>query len=156
MAAIDDLKQLLQEDIRQLDNLTDVLSREKTTLSSSDISELQGITSEKNAILEAIRERAKRKIHLLVSMGYKPTAGAPSRFIRAAGMDDLYQLWQQADEKLRACQSLNQNNGRVVGHLQKRLGRLTDIFRGASSQQKLYGAKGEQTRVSSSTVLASA
>jgi flagella synthesis protein FlgN len=71
-------------------------------------------------------------------------------------MEDLYQLWKTADGRLRACQELNQNNGRVVGHLQKRLTRLTDIFRGASAQQKLYGAKGEQTSVSSGNILASA
>ncbi|MEP3587932.1 MAG: flagellar export chaperone FlgN, partial [Marinobacter sp.] len=82
--------------------------------------------------------------------------GEPSRFIRAGGTDDLYQLWKAADQKMRECQSLNQNNGRVVGHLQKRLARVTDIFRGASGQQKLYGAQGQQTNVSSSTVFASA
>lgn len=156
MAAIDELKTLLSTDIRQLETLADVLSQEKDVLSSSDIRPLQDITTEKNTILAEVRERAKQKIRLLVSMGYRPDAGEPSRFIRASGEEDLYQLWKAADQKLRACHDLNQNNGRVVGHLQKRLNRLTDIFRGASSQQKLYGAKGEQTNVSNSTILASA
>ncbi|MET4026851.1 flagella synthesis protein FlgN [Marinobacter sp. MBR-99] len=156
MAAIDELKTLLSEDIRQLETLADLLNREKQLLASSDIKLLQEVTVEKNGVLADIRERAKQKIRLLVSMGYRPDAGEPSRFIRAGGMEDLYQLWKTADGRLRACQELNQNNGRVVGHLQKRLTRLTDIFRGASAQQKLYGAKGEQTSVSSGNILASA
>ncbi|GGC77730.1 flagella synthesis protein FlgN [Marinobacter halophilus] len=156
MAAIDELKTLLSTDIRQLETLAGVLSQEKEVLSSSDIKPLQGITTEKNAILGEIRERAKQKIRLLVSIGYRPDAGEPSRFIRASGEEDLYQLWKAAEQKLRTCQGLNQNNGRVVGHLQKRLNRLTDIFRGASAQQKLYGAKGEQTGVANRTILASA
>ena len=156
MAAIDELKTLLNEDIRQLDALVDLLLREKEALASSDIAPLQELTEEKNRILGAIRDRARQKIHLLVDIGFRPDTGEPSRFIRAAGMDDLYQLWKTADHKLRECQSLNQNNGRVVGHLQKRLARVTDIFRGASSQQKLYGAQGQQTNVASSTVFASA
>lgn len=156
MAAIDELKTLLSDDIRQLDTLAELLSSEKDLLASPDIEPLQVITSQKDTILGEIRERAKQKIRLLVGMGYRPDAGEPSRFIRAGGMDELYQLWKAADDKLRLCQALNQNNGRVVGHLQKRLTRLTDIFRGASAQQKLYGAKGEQTTVSSGNILASA
>lgn len=156
MAAIDDLKNLLSQDISQLDTLADILDREKTCLASSDLQALNALTKEKNDLLSAVRERARQKIRTLVQMGYRPESGEPSRFIRSAGLSDLDQLWQDADRKLRACQSLNQTNGRVISHLQKRLARLTDIFRGSTSQPKLYGAHGEQTTVSSRTVLASA
>ncbi|HAC27651.1 MAG TPA: flagellar protein FlgN, partial [Marinobacter hydrocarbonoclasticus] len=94
MTAHEQLKAILQEDIRQLELLAEVLHQEKSVLSSADIQPLQEMTSRKNQILEGIRERAKKKIHLLVNMGYKPNAGEPSRFIRAAGMDELYQLWK--------------------------------------------------------------
>jgi len=156
MAAINELKSLLSEDVRELDSLADILAQEKEVLRSADVASLEKITEQKNTILEGIRDRAKQKIRLLVNIGYKPDAGAPSRFIRTSGLDELYELWTAADSKLRFCQSVNENNGRVVGHLQKRLGRLTDILRGSSAQQKLYGAKGQQTGVSSSTMLASA
>lgn len=156
MAAIDDLKNLLSQDISQLDTLADILDREKACLASSDLQALNSLTKEKNDLLSAIRERARQKIRTLVQMGYRPESGEPSRFIRSAGLSDLDQLWQDADRKLRACQTLNQTNGRVISHLQKRLSRLTDIFRGSTSQPKLYGAHGEQTTVSSRTVLASA
>lgn len=156
MATVDELKNLLSEDVRELDALAEVLTREKEILGSADASALQEITEQKNIILENIRDRAKQKIRLLVQMGYKPDGGAPSRFIRSSGLKELYELWMAADNKLRFCQSVNENNSRIVGHLQKRLGRLTDIFRGASAQQKLYGAKGQQTGNSNRTMLASA
>lgn len=156
MAAINDLKDLLSLDVRQLHSLKDVLQREKACLSSSDVRALQNLTAEKNRLLGEIRERAKQKIHCLVAMGYKPDSGEPSRFIQSAGLSELFELWKQADQQMRECHSLNQHNGRVVGHLQKRLSRLTDIFRGATGQQKLYGQKGEHTTVSSRTILASA
>lgn len=156
MAAIDDLKTLLAQDISQLDELADLLGKEKTLLGKSDLRQLEALTQEKNRLLGAIRERAKQKIRTLVQMGYRPDNGEPSRFIRSAGLIEVTELWQQADRKLKTCQALNQTNGRVISHLQKRLSRLTDIFRGATGQQKLYGARGEQTSVSSSTVLASA
>ncbi|MFL1465858.1 flagella synthesis protein FlgN [Marinobacter sp. DUT-3] len=156
MAAIDELKDLLSQDIRQLDALADILEQEKSCLSSSDMQALQAITTEKNTLLDQIRGRARQKIHTLVAMGYRPESGAPSRFIRSAGLSDLASLWSQANERLTFCQEINQNNGRVISHMQKRLSRLTDIFRGASSQQKLYGAHGEQTGASQRTILASA
>ncbi|MEH6563629.1 MAG: flagellar protein FlgN [Marinobacter sp.] len=156
MAAIDDLKNLLSLDIRQLETLADILHKENACLSGSDTRTLDILTREKDTILGQIRERAKQKIHLLVAMGFRPDSGEPSRFIRSAGLNDLHTLWQQAETKLRECHALNENNGRIINHLQKRLARLTDIFRGASGQQKLYGAKGQQTTVSNRTVLASA
>ncbi|MGK0526280.1 MAG: flagella synthesis protein FlgN, partial [Pseudomonadales bacterium] len=122
----------------------------------SDSKALETLTRQKNAALEEIRMRAKQKIRLLVAMGFRPDSGEPSRFIRSAGLNDLYALWHEADTKLRECHLLNEDNGRIINHLQKRLTRLTDILRGASNQQKLYGAKGQQTTVSSRTVLASA
>jgi len=156
MAAIDELKELLLQDAQQLAVLADILDKEKACLSASDVRALQTLTTEKNQVLEQVRERAKRKIHALVAMGYKPESGAPSRFIQSAGMTELFDLWKRADEQMRQCQALNQHNGRVMGHLQKRLSRLTDIFRGATGQQKLYGQQGQQTSVSSRTMLASA
>ncbi|MGC8120536.1 flagella synthesis protein FlgN [Marinobacter sp. VGCF2001] len=156
MNAHEQLNTLLREDIGQLETLADVLRREKAALAAADVSPLQEVTAEKNRLLEGVRERAKTKIRLLVSMGYKPNAGEPSRFIRAGGLDELYELWKMADKRLRECQAINQNNGRVLGHMQKRLSKLTEIFRGASAQQKLYGAQGQQTNVSSTNILASA
>ncbi|MBW0146061.1 flagella synthesis protein FlgN [Marinobacter arenosus] len=156
MATIDDLKDLLSQDVDQLRVLAELLKKEKDCLSASDVRALQGLTSEKNQLLEQVRGRARQKIHCLVAMGYKPDSGEPSGFIRSAGLTELYDLWKQADTQMRECQSLNQHNGRVVAHLQKRLSRLTDIFRGATGQQKLYGQKGEHTTVSSRTILASA
>lgn len=156
MAAIDELKELLAGDIRQLDILADILNQEKTCLSNSDVRKLGSLTSEKNTLLEQIRESAKRKIRLLVAMGFRPDSGEPSRFIRSAGLPDLLALWEEADRRLKNCQEVNQINGRVISHMQKRLSRLTDIFRGVSGHQKLYGAQGEQKAVSHSTILASA
>ncbi len=156
MASINDLKDLLSQDVQQLEQLTNILRKEKSCLSSSDLSELQALTTEKNQLLDQIRERARQKIRVLVAIGYQPDRTSPSRFIQSTGQTELYELWMQADQQMHECKTLNQNNGRVISHLQKRLSRLTSIFRGAAGQQKLYGAKGECTTVSGTNILASA
>lgn len=156
MAHIDELKDLLNQDIRQLESLATVLEQEKSLLSDSDVKALQKVTQEKNLHLDQIRQRAKTKIRLLVAMGFRPDQGEPSRFIRSTGLADVATLWETADKQLKLCQSLNQMNGKVISHLQKRLSKLTEIFRGATGQEKLYGAKGQEESVSHRGILASA
>jgi len=156
MKAAEELKQFLSEDLSQLESLADILRREKELLRQSDVRRLQALNEEKKALLGDFRKRARLKIQSLVAMGYRPELGAPSRFIRASGLAEIYHLWQQADERLRTCQQANQENGRILAHLQKRLERLTDIFRGGSGLPKLYGARGEQTSVGGRNILASA
>jgi flagellar biosynthesis protein FlgN len=156
MSNIDELKDLLGQDIQQLAALKDILAQEKTLLSSSDVKALTAVTKQKDHHLNQIRERAKVKIRVLVAMGFRPDLGEPSRFLRSAGLDDAVAMWEQASEALKQCQVLNQTNGRIISHLQKRLYRLTEIFRGATGQEKLYGAKGHEEAVSHSSILASA
>ncbi|SFM25192.1 flagella synthesis protein FlgN [Marinobacter zhejiangensis] len=156
MAAIDTLKNLLNEDIRQLDELAELLKLEKQKLAESDVQSLEALTAKKNALLQMVRERAKQKIHALVDMGFRPDNGQPTQFIQSSGLADLIESWSSAEQRLRECKRLNQVNERVVGNLQKRLARLSDIFRGTTGHQKLYGASGHQTTVTQTTVLASA
>lgn len=156
MSNINELKDLLSQDIQQLAALGDLLVQEQTLLSGTDVRSLASVTQEKNQHLNQIRERAKVKIRLLVAMGFRPDKGDPSRFLRSAGLDDAVQLWEEASARLEQCQTINRANGRVISHLQKRLSKLTEIFRGATGQDKLYGAKGQEEAVSHSNVLASA
>lgn len=156
MSNIDELKDLLRQDIQQLTTLGDILEQEKSLLSGPDVKALASVTQEKNHHLNEIRERAKAKIRLLVAIGFRPDQGDPSRFLRSAGFDEAVALWNEASASLKHCQTLNQANGRVISHLQKRLSKLTEIFRGATGQDKLYGAKGQEEAVSHSNVLASA
>ncbi len=156
MSAIEQIQQLLESDIRQLQQLKALLEEERELLRGADVLAIDPLTGRKNALLDDIRTRARQKVHQLVEMGYRPDQGHPSRFIRSAGLTILAESWQEAQAALEECHTLNQQNSKVVSHLQTRLARLTDIFRGSSSQQKLYGAAGQQTSVSHRNMLASA
>lgn len=156
MSTADKLQALLDQDIEQLGQLKTLLEEEKTLLSNADVRGIEPLTEQKNTLLTAIRDRARQKVHLLVEMGFRPDQGHPSRFIRSAGLTELCQRWESAQASLADCHALNQQNSKVVSHLQTRLAKLTDIFRGSSSQQKLYGATGQQTSVGQRNMLASA
>lgn len=156
MSATQELQHLLESDIQQLNTLRALLEEEAALLRTPDVRGLEPLTRRKNDILDQIRGRAREKVHALVRAGYRPELGDPSRFIRSAGLTELADTWNLATAALADCKALNQQNSRIVGHLQTRLARLTDIFRGSSGQQKLYGASGQQTNVGQRNILASA
>lgn len=156
MSTVDKLQALLDQDLDQLRQLATLLEEEKTLLANADVRAIEPLTERKNTLLTGIRERARQKVHVLVEMGFRPDQGHPSRFLRSAGLSETYQSWEQAQAALADCHTLNQQNSKVVSHLQARLAKLTDIFRGSSGQQKLYGATGQQTSVSQRNILASA
>ena len=156
MSTVEKLQVLLDQDLTQLRELKALLEDEKTALGNADVRGIEPLTEKKNALLSAIRDRARQKVHLLVEMGFRPDQGHPSRFIRSAGLTGLYESWESAQAALADCHALNQQNSKLVSHLQSRLARLTDIFRGSSGQQKLYGSTGQQTTVGQRNILASA
>ena len=153
------LDQLLKKDEANLTRLAEALEQEHRALAGNDMQQLEQATSEKNELLDALRERAKQKIHLLAQLGYRPDSGqAVSDFLRdQAGADSLLmQRWEAAQKQLNECQHRNAVNGRILGHLQRRISRISDIIRGADQQQALYGSTGESRSLTHSQVFASA
>lgn len=153
------LDQLLKKDEANLGRLAEVLEEEHRALASNAMEQLEQATSEKNGLLDALRDRAKQKIRLLAQLGYRPDSGrAVSDFLREqAGADSaLMKRWEAAQERLSECQHRNAVNGRILGHLQRRLSRVSDIIRGADQQQALYGSAGESRNLTHSQVFASA
>lgn len=154
---IDGLKSLLRKDEANLERLLTVLESEHEALAGNDMAALESATSEKDSLLNAIRERAKRKIRLLVELGYHPDSGqAASAFLRENANDpELLERWERAQAQLDRCQQKNAVNGRILGHLQRRVTRISDIIRGADSNQSLYSSGGETRSLNHSHVLAS-
>ena len=154
---VEGLKSLLRKDEANLERLLTVLESEHEALAGNDMTALESAASEKDEILQAIRERAKRKIRLLVELGYRPDSGQPpSLFLtQISGDGELIQRWERAQGQLEHCQQKNAVNGRILGHLQRRVTRISDIIRGADRNQSLYSSGGETRSVNHSHVLAS-
>lgn len=153
------LDQLLRKDEANLDRLAEVLEQEHQALAGNEMGQLEQATSEKNELLDALRDRAKQKIRVLARMGYRPDSGqAISAFLReqAGAQSTLMERWEGAQKRLNECQYRNEVNGRILGHLQRRLSRISDIIRGAGQQQSLYGSTGESHSLTQSQVFVSA
>lgn len=154
---VDGLKSLLRKDEANLEQLLAILETEHRALASNDMTTLENATNEKDELLKAIRERAKRKIRLLTQLGYRPdSVESPSLFLeRISGDASLMERWRRAQKQLEHCQHRNAVNGRILGHLQRRITRISDIIRGADRNQSLYGSAGETQSLNHSQVLTS-
>lgn len=153
---LDDLKTLLQQDLVSLCELNDLLRAERKALARNDMAEVEALVVKKNELLDRLRTRAHEKVRYLVAAGYQSATGHPSTFIGQLSHPDLEQLWAATHDVMSNCQAANTVNGQVINHLQKRVGRLSEIIRGASPGQKLYGSAGREEAVSHKTVLANA
>ncbi|MAL98317.1 MAG: flagellar biosynthesis protein FlgN [Alteromonadaceae bacterium] len=151
-----DLKTLLQQDLVSLDELNDLLRAERKALARNDMAEVEALVVKKNELLDLLRARAHEKVRHLVAAGYQSSTGHPSTFIGQLKDPALEQLWSAANNAMSNCQAANTVNGQVINHLQKRVGRLSEIIRGASPGQKLYGSAGREEALSHKTVLANA
>ncbi|MGM0451117.1 MAG: flagella synthesis protein FlgN [Pseudomonadota bacterium] len=153
------LDQLLEKDETNLTRLAEVLEQEHAALANNDMASLEEATREKDELLGALRERARKKIHVLAQLGYRPDGGktASEFMVEQVGSDSkLMERWQSAQQQLSECQHRNAVNGRILGHLQRRLSRISDIIRGADQKQSLYGSAGESRSLTDSHVFASA
>ena len=155
---LDGLKSLLRRDEGDLEKLTGVLATEHQALAGNDMTALEQATNEKDELLKAVRERARRKIRLLAQLGYSPDSGeSPGTFLERVCADaGLIEQWHSTRKRLEHCQHRNSVNGRILGHLQRRLARISDIIRGADRNQSLYGSGGEAHSLNPRHVLASA
>jgi flagella synthesis protein FlgN len=158
MATIDftELKTLLHHDLSSLETLGELLREERLALGANDMATVEALVGRKNQLLDSVRERARQKVRHLVAAGFKPTSGAPSEFLQQSGDKELKDLWHATHQAMAECQAANSVNGQVINHLQKRIGRLSEIIRGVNPNQKLYGAGGREEAVSHKSVLANA
>ncbi len=156
MAATDDLIRQLDTDIQILTQLRSLLEEERSALETNAVESIQEIHPQKAMCLDQLRESARKKVHFLVQLGFRPDAGEAFQFVRSLDNPELVERWVQAQDALQHCQFVNEVNGRVIAHLQRRVDRLTEILRGQSTQPKLYGKAGKETGLGGSMILASA
>lgn len=148
----------LQSDLHTFSKLRELLDSEKAALRVNDIPLIAALAANKQTLLDQTRESARQKIRLLVKMGYRPDVGDPARFLAGAGLTALAENWHACQKGLADCKQINEVNGRVIVHMQRRTEQLASILRGAASgrQQTLYGQSGRTHSLTHSTILASA
>lgn len=148
------VQQLLEDEIRQVDALHDLLKAETTALQGSDSSALTEVIKRKTLPLAALEESQRARYALLEEQQ------------RSASEDSWRDLVTQLDtsvngapelllplldtllESLMQCRTANLVNEKIVSRSQYSVQHLLAIMRGSIPDNKLYGATGNTITLS--------
>ena len=154
--SIDRLKALLQEDLKDLTHLSEILQKERSAIKERSTDNIKKISSEKSSSLKSIEYRAKQKAQLFVAAGYSIKAGAFERAVVEMNDPELNILWTEVNQALKHCKEQNTVNGTVVSHSLKRVNKLMSIIRGQNNKPNLYGSSGREHAIGGMNSIAKA
>ena len=151
-----ELKHLLEQDIKDLDSLEQVLTSEKIALQERDTPEIESTSKNKASLIQQIEARAKQKAKLLATSGLKIKPGQVTPALVSLGDTQLLNLWKESVVKLKQCKEHNEINGTIISHSLSRTSKLMSIVRGQSNKPNLYGQQGKTQSYSNTQVLGKA
>lgn len=150
------LKQLLNLDLVDLKQLEKTLEIERKVLASNQAALIQKASQEKQRILTSIKARAKEKTRLIIQSGLPVKAGHITEAIDSVNDKELSLLWKAVSEKLERCKEQNLVNGKIVSISLQRTTKAMSIVRGQHNKPNLYGSKGSQQSLNTSSMIGKA
>lgn len=150
------LKQLLRQDLTNLNALQSLLGQEQNLLKTRDSEDIKRISENKASLVKQIETHAKEKARLLASSGWGVKPGQVGETLKKLGDEELYDLWQETVSALQSCKDKNTVNGTIISHTLQRTAKLMNIIRGQNKAPNLYGQKGKTSQISGSHILGKA
>ncbi len=150
------LKVLLEQDLINLKQLTEVLEAESLAFSQSDNAALQPILASKNGLLSSIEQRAKLKARLMAESGLGIRPGQVQNILLSIPDAKLHALWDEVNLHLHHCKERNEVNGKIVAHSLSRVNKMMSILRGQQNAPSLYASSGSRTSLNTSRSIAQA
>jgi flagellar biosynthesis/type III secretory pathway chaperone len=150
------LKELLKQDLTNLQHLHQTLELELEAFGKSESSAFQNIISKKNEYIGAVESCAIEKAKLLSESGLDIHPGQVEKTLLKLPDPELHELWAQVKNQYTICQNQNEINGKVATHSLNRVQKMMFILRGQSESPSLYSNKGNQTSLSTQQTIAQA
>lgn len=138
------LKNLLRQDIVDLDTLKKLLDQEKQTLTTRNTDQISLLSKHKTQTVQQLESRGKIKARLIAESGLRIKPGHVEEKLQTLNDDDLVNLWQTSREKMQQCKDTNQVNGSIISRSLQRTNKLMTIIRGQNKTQNLYGQQGKE------------
>ncbi len=141
-----------------LEQLLEVLSRERSALATATADDILQLAAEKKSLLDTIESANQKRAKMLIKFGVVE-AKAPDFVFKdwlaqqPATMDDVKQMADACNELLEQCKKENFTNARILSTLQKRNKVMFETLQGHSRKNKVYTASGNTRPVSSKHTL---
>lgn len=140
-----DLQQLLEDDRKQLDALSEVLQAERSSLEQRDLEKLTGLLQQKQLLLGNIEGNDYKRRQLLQKAGVPAAQTSLAQLKKLLGQGDdqtMVSLLESIEQRLSQCRELSETNSVIVHRSRLNTQRALDILRGPESLSDLYTSHG--------------
>lgn len=148
------LAPLLTQIKQSLEQLSEVLLRERSALATATPDDILQLASEKKALLDNIDTANAKRQSMLIKFGILDAKNpSDDQFLKwldeQPALDDIKALVDDCNNLLDKCKAENNTNARILTTLQKRNKTLFEMLQGHSRKNKVYTSNGNTRPVSS-------
>lgn len=141
--------EILRKEVDCAGELLDVLHREQEALGQRDADTVEGVVTEKQAVIGRLEELQGERLGLMDEGGYTRDSEGMAALVVAAPealSADLDNAWQDFEERLQRCQEQNQVNGQVLeSSIRQTRQALSILVGGGATESGLYNRDGAKT-----------
>jgi len=140
------LSQLLSAELKESEQLLDILIEEHQALSSSDPDLITAIGAKKLSALQRVEQQYAQRTHFLTCIGLSSSNKEMETIIKRLPQESqLVAQWQALQEIAKKLQRQNEINGGVIALTQRHLTLALDILNGKANitSTATYGRSGQ-------------
>lgn len=137
-----------------LEQLSEVLQRERIALATATPDDILQLASQKKVLLDNIDTANAKRQSMLIKFGIlNPKQPSDDDFFQwldsQEGVDELKALITECNSLLDRCKRENNTNAQILGTLQKRNKDMFEMLQGHNRKNKVYTASGGTRPISS-------
>jgi len=134
---------LFQQDVKLVNELMFLLSREQISLVAGDIDAIEELLDEKSILLQSINASVQVRYQALSKLGYEPNENGMKVWVDGNTETKQLMLWQDFQQTLEQAKELNRVNGQLINKHFSRNQQFLNHLQGTSSNTSIYGPNGQ-------------
>lgn len=137
------ISSLFEQDLKLVNELAFLLSREQVSLINADIDAIESLLDEKNVLLQAINQSVQVRYQALSDAGYQPNENGMEAWVEKSASVRYIQLWRDFQKTLEQAKELNRLNGQLVNKHFNRNQQFLQHLKGDFANGEVYGRNGQ-------------
>lgn len=142
------LHEQLNRESTALEELHSALEDERTALTERNPGQLDRCVERKQTAMETLNQAIADRLQWMREQGLQPGPGGLSPLLDAGDAAETAALWQRINDRLVACQNLNEVNGQVLDVTRESVEHLLGMLQSSSGRDaetvELYTARGKK------------
>lgn len=136
---------LFEQDIKLVDDLLLMLTREQISLINMDIDAVEQLLDEKALLLQKISASAQVRYKALSTLGFEASEAGMANWVKKYANTKVMQDWSGFQETVQQAKELNLLNGKLINQHFYRNQQFLHQLQGNPNSQGMYGANGQTT-----------